>query len=83
MSSTATAITIQLSPEQLSALRTFADANGVQWKSKLNAAWATGRYRDYPGTALYGYLQQVRNVFGPSWLLKFSFDNVKTHTRRA
>lgn len=83
MPSTATDTTIQLSSEQLSALRTFADANGAQWKSKLNSAWATGRYRDYPGTALYGYLQQVRNVFGPSWLVKFSFDNVKTHARRS
>ena len=69
-----------LLPEQLASLRTFANANGVQWKSKLNAAWATGRYRDYPGTPAYGYLQQVRNVFGPSWLVKFSFANLRTHS---
>ena len=58
--------TMSLLPEQLAALRTFADANGAQWK--FNAAWSTGRYRDYPGTPAYGYLQQVRNVFGPLWL---------------
>ena len=72
--------TLMLQPEQLAALRTFANANGAQWKSKLNAAWSTGRYRDYPGTPAYGYLQQVRNVFGPSWLVKFSLDNLKTHS---
>jgi len=42
-----------LLPEQLASLRTFANANGVQWKSKLNAAWATGRYRDYLGSETY------------------------------
>ena len=72
--------TLTLLPEQLAALRTFADANGVQWKSRLNVAWVTGRYCDYPGTLEYGYLQQVRNVFGPSWLVKFSFANLKTHS---
>lgn len=69
-----------LSTEQLAALRAFADANGAQWKSKLNVAWSTGRYRDYGGTAEYGYLQQVRNVFGPSRLVRFSFNNLKTHS---
>lgn len=68
-----------LSPEQLAALRAFADANGARWKSKLYAAWSTGRYRDYAGTEAYGYLQQVRNTFGPSWLTRFSFDDTKTH----
>jgi len=68
-----------LSAEQLEALRTFANANGAQWKSKLNAAWSTGRYRDYAGTAEYGCLQQVRNTFGPSWLVKLSFNNLTTH----
>lgn len=61
-----------LTPEQLSALRAYADKHGPQWKSKLNAAWTRA--------AEPGYLQQVRNEFGPSWLIKFSFDNVKTHS---
>ena len=66
--------------EQFAALRAFADANGPQWKSKLNTAWSTGRYRDYAGTEACCYLQQVRNTFGPSWLTKFSFDKLKTHS---
>lgn len=69
-----------LSPEQLNALRTFANANGRSWKSSLNVAWSTGRYDDYNGTDDYGALQQIRNTFGPSWLVKFSFDNTKTHS---
>ena len=74
---------LRLSMEQFAALRAFADANGIRWKSKLNDAWMTGRYRDYPGTDCYCYLQQVRNVFGPSWLVKFSFDNTNTHAERS
>ena len=73
---------ITLDVEQLAALRAFADANGHHWKSKLSHAWSTGRYRDYNGTDDYGALQQVRNTFGPSWLVRFSFDNVKTHSVR-
>ena len=74
---------LRLSMEQLAALRAFADANGVRWRSKLGDAWMTGRYRDYPGTERYGYLQQIRNIFGSSWLAKFSFDNVQTHAERS
>jgi hypothetical protein len=68
-----------ISPDQLAALRTFADANGRSWKSKLNAAWSTGRYADYNGADEYGSLQQIRNTFGPAWLVKFDFDKPKTH----
>ena len=67
-------------PEQFIALRTFADANGRSWKSKLNIAWSTGRYDDFSGTEDYSSLQQVRNTFGPSWLVKFSFSNLKTYS---
>ena len=67
---------LQPSSEQLLALRVFAAANGVRWKSKLNTAWATGRYRDYPGADAYWFLQQVRNAFGPSWLVKVSLKNL-------
>jgi len=73
-------IIITLIDEQLAALREFADANGRDWKSKLNTAWSTGRYLAFGGTARSGQLQLIRNTFGPSWLVKFSFDNVKTHS---
>lgn len=77
MNTTKTYVT--LTTEQLAALRTFADANGRLWKSNLNVCWSTGRYRDYNGTENYGYLQSVRNEFGPSWLVKFRFEDPKTH----
>jgi hypothetical protein len=69
-----------LTADQLDALRTFAKANGRSWKSKLNVAWSTGRYNDYPGTDDYGTLQEIRNMFGPSWLVKLRLDNAKTHS---
>jgi len=69
-----------LSLAQLNALRTFANVNGRSWKCELNDAWMTGRYRDYNGADDEGSLQQIRNAFGPSWLVKFSFANVKTHS---
>ena len=72
--------TYTLSAEELEALRTFAKANGRSWKSKLNHAWMTGRYRDYSGTDDYGTLQWIRNRFGPTWLSRFSFERVKTHS---
>lgn len=71
-----------LTPGQINALQKFANANGAQWKSKLNYCWSTGRYREYPGTESYGELQQVRNIFGPGWLIKYSFTNPKTHKVR-
>ena len=70
---------VNLTADQLAALRTFADANGRNWKSKLNLAWYHGRYSDYNGADDACSLQQVRNSFGPSWLVKFSFANPSTH----
>jgi hypothetical protein len=69
-----------LSADQIRALRTFAEANGRSWKSKLNHAWSTGRYRDYNGADDEGSLQQIRNRFGPTWLTRFSFDRAQTHS---
>jgi len=39
------------------------------WKSQLNDAWMTGNYVGFVGSHL---LQQVRNQFGPEWLVKFN-----------
>lgn len=63
-----------LTTEQLQALKQFADANGRNWKSALNTVWMNGAY-NYAvlGGADPGCLQQVRNEFGPSWLVRFSF----------
>ena len=55
-------------PEQLKALLTYASNNGRFWKRLLRHAWETGDYQAEDDTAL---LQQVRNSFGPSWLVDF------------
>lgn len=57
--------------EQLEALRVFAAHNGHNWKSALRFCWETGRYKDFNGTERQDLLQQVRNSFGPSWLVRF------------
>lgn len=68
-----------LSPDQLAALRAFATDNGRSWKRVLNDAWMTGNWsQDHGDNA--GLLQQIRNTFGPSWLVRFSFANRKTHS---
>lgn len=59
------------SQRQLAALNAFADANGRIWKSNLNACWQSGNYQDFPGTEKSYLLQQIRNTFGPSWLVRY------------
>lgn len=51
--------------EQMAALRKYAAENGRTWKSQLLTEWERG-------TAT-GALQQVRNAFGPTWLVRFRF----------
>lgn len=63
--------------EQLAALRTFANANGRTWKSKLRHCWEISRYDDYPGTDRYDLLQTVRNTLGPSWLVRFTLPRIE------
>ena len=62
--------------KQLEALRLFASANGRNWKSELNTLWMNGAYSNAVlGGAYPAHLQQVRNQFGPSWLVRFSLRN--------
>lgn len=61
----------QPTAEQIEALRAFREGNGRAWKSKLNQAWQTGRYNDFYAVERQDLLQQVRNTFGPSWLIRF------------
>ena len=58
--------------EQLQALKDFAAANGRYWKQNLRHCWETGLYSHYKGTDRQDLLQQVRNSFGPTWLMRFS-----------
>jgi len=62
-------MTNQPTQKQLAALQQFANTNGRTWKSALRHAWETG---DYPPDCYVEHLQQVRNTFGPSWLVRFT-----------
>ena len=57
------------STEQMIALREWARVHGRTWKAALRQAWETGDYGDF---AASNYLQQVRNEFGPAWLVRLS-----------
>ena len=62
-------------PDQLEALRQYAEDHGRTWKAQLNRAWMTGPYGDND----HGNpLQCVRNQFGPSWLVRFSFKKYRS-----
>jgi hypothetical protein len=54
--------------EQIQALRTWALRFGRNWKVALRDAWMDGDYQGFEDSHL---LQQVRNTFGPSWLVRF------------
>ena len=69
-------MTPTLTLHQLIALMTYAEQNGRTWKSKLNLVWYSG---DYAGSDDAGTLQLIRNQFGPRWLARFRFNNLKTH----
>jgi hypothetical protein len=53
--------------EQLAALHLFAKKYGRSWKRELSSKWADGTDTNEPQGAL---LRQVRNSFGPEWLMK-------------
>lgn len=61
---------LQPTREQIIALQRYALKYGRTWKSKLSAAWANGGDEREPDG---GLLRQVRNTFGPSWLMAFKF----------
>lgn len=55
-------------PEQLAALDAFRLRQGRKWKALLCFAWGSGIW---PAGAASGYLQQLRNQFGPEWLTAY------------
>jgi hypothetical protein len=59
--------------EQLDALGNFAANEGRTWKAALRHAWETG---DYPTGSDSASLQQLRNTYGPSWLMAFNVRSV-------
>ena len=58
-----------LTIEQLEALRAYADTHGRTWKAQLNYEWMSG--------TASGALQQIRNSFGPTWLIRFKLPKGK------
>ena len=64
----------ELTAEQLAALRTFAHQHGRTWKAVLRDAWFSGNYPHSADENSDALLQQVRNTFGPSWLLSFRLE---------
>jgi hypothetical protein len=63
-----TEMTQELTADQLVAVTTYAAEHGRNWKSALREAWMTGIYDDFQGS---NFLQQIRNTFGPTWLIRF------------
>lgn len=55
--------TRRLTPEQLQKLRDYAARNGRNWKQAMGADWYACR----------GDCIDIRNQFGPSWLVNFRF----------
>lgn len=57
-----------LTENQINAIQQWATRNGRCWKSELRQAWMTGNYYEADDSAS---LQQLRNTFGPAWLVRF------------
>lgn len=57
------------SAEQWSALVAFARRYGRTWKATLREAWMSGNYPATDHEDDDAYLQQIRNTFGPGWLM--------------
>ena len=63
----------EITDDQRAAVAAFRDAKGREWKEELGLLWMSGQYTraDIPGDQA-ALLQQVRNQFGPEWLMNVS-----------
>jgi hypothetical protein len=59
----------QLTPDDLAALRSYAEEHGRKWKEALSVDWYYARAHGLRGVILHG----LRNNLGPSWLDGFKF----------
>lgn len=66
---------LDLSQEQVEALKEFAALKGRTWKSKLLDQWLTGRYSGVTSDEAVA-LQQLRNTGGPQWLKSFKLSEL-------
>jgi hypothetical protein len=58
-----------LTSDEFKALQDYAQKHGRTWKKQLLADWFAARTT--------GPLQHLRNAYGPSWLVRFSFKNYR------
>jgi hypothetical protein len=65
----------QPTAEQIKAIITWADRMGRFWRRELHSAWMDGNYQG--NRDISSGLQQVRNQFGPEWLVKFNLKAAK------
>lgn len=60
--------TLELTSEQLDAVKAYAQDHGTGWKESLRSDWmGSGSHWGGP----YHLLQQIRNLHGPRWLVDF------------
>lgn len=63
---------IELSPEELAAIKEFAKTYGREWKEYLMAAWLSYSYKGlHMGGKDSGILRAIRNTRGHTWLANF------------
>lgn len=60
---------MSLTTEQHTAISTYAQRHGRSWKADLRHAWMNGYYSHPDDDS--ASLQQIRNTYGPSWLVRF------------
>ena len=60
----------QLDAGQRAALEEFKERYGENWKQELLDKWRTGAAVNALRSGNGFYLQQIRNQFGPAWLVK-------------
>lgn len=64
----------KLTNEQITALMRYATKHGRYWKAALGNAWETGIYSTGDNVPA---LQQLRNNYGPSWLMKANLKGIR------
>lgn len=62
---------MELTDEQKEAIEACKALHGRTWKSKLRQMWMYGNYDDFGMDPHSRGLQQVRNQFGPTWLINY------------
>ena len=65
-----------LSPDELTALESYAAKHGRAWKARLRDAWMSGGNEEGTG----GVLRTLRNTHGPRWLEQFRLSRPKVES---